>query len=104
MSEQTLQKANYGNWVSTQLLLVSGVLCLIFTGLAFLLPWLGIIVAFFFLWLIYFAYARYMFSLQGGDIQTKVKNLLLERTKDWAGTGKALDIGCGNGPVTILIA
>jgi SAM-dependent methyltransferase len=55
------------------------------------------------LFFLYFAYARYMFSPSGGNIQTRVQNLILEHL-DWNGMGKVIDIGCGNGPLTVEIA
>jgi len=51
----------------------------------------------------YFAYARYRFSPRGGNIQTKVRDLLLERL-EWSGQGQALDIGCGNALLTVEMA
>ncbi|MFH1091271.1 MAG: methyltransferase domain-containing protein [Pseudomonadota bacterium] len=51
----------------------------------------------------YLAYARYRFSPQGGDIQSRIRDLLLARL-DWDGEGRALDIGCGNGPLAIKLA
>jgi len=97
-------KAGYGNWVSTRLVVVPAVLCLIFTALAFLLPALGLVAGLFFLCALYFAYARYMFAPNGGNIQAKVLDLVLDCLEGWDGKGKVLDIGCGNGPLTIRTA
>ena len=51
----------------------------------------------------YFAYARYLFAPNGRDVQGSIWNTLLDHV-DWDGSGRALDIGCGGGPVTILLA
>jgi SAM-dependent methyltransferase len=102
--EATVEKAAYGNWVSTKFVTVPGALGLVFAGLAFLWPGLGVVAALFLICCLYFAYARHRFSPKGGDIQTKVVDLVLDRMAGWDGTGKVLDIGCGNGPLTILIA
>ena len=104
MSELAVEKAEYGNWVSTKFVFVPGVLGLLFVGLAFLLPVLGVVAAVFLLCSLYFAYARYVFSPRGGDIQARVQGLVLDRMTGWDGVGKILDIGCGNGPLTIQIA
>jgi ubiquinone/menaquinone biosynthesis C-methylase UbiE len=39
---------------------------------------------------------------RGGNIQAKLWELVLDRL-NWSGAGKALDIGCGNGPLTIAL-
>ena len=75
MGELTAGKADYGNWVSTKLVFVPGVLSLLFGGLAFLFPVLGIIAVIFLLCFLYFAYARYLFSPRGGNIQARIQDL-----------------------------
>ena len=97
MSELVAEKAEYGNWVSTKLVIVPGVLSLLFGGLTFLLPVLGVVAVIFFLCFLYFAFARYLFSPRGGNIQTRVQDLVLDHIVGWDGTGKVLDVGCGNG-------
>ena len=104
MSELAAEKIDYGNWVSTRLVFAPGVLSLLFGGFSFLLPALGVVAVIFFLSFLYFAYARYLFSPRGGNIQSRIQDLLLDRTMGWDGVGKVLDIGCGNGPLTIRIA
>lgn len=104
MGQSTAEKANYGNWVSTKLVVVPGVIGLFFVALAFLLPGLAIAALAFFLCALYFAYARYQFSPQGKDLQTRIRNLLIDRTKGWPGSGRILDIGCGNGALSIDLA
>ncbi len=104
MDQSTAEKAEYGNWVSTKLVVVPGVIGLFFVALAFLLPGLILVALVFFLCALYFAYARYQFSPQGRDIQTRIRNLVIDHTKGWDGTGRILDIGCGNGPLSIDLA
>jgi SAM-dependent methyltransferase len=104
MSESIPEKADYGNWVPSKFVLVPAVLGLLLGGLSLLLPVLGILAVIFLLCALYFAYARYMFSPGGGDIQTKVQDLVLDHISGWDGVGKALDIGCGSGALTIRIA
>lgn len=52
---------------------------------------------------VYFVYARHAFSPRGKNIQSKLWAAVLDRL-DWDGKGQALDIGCGNGPLTIALA
>jgi len=98
------EKANYGNWVSAKLVYIPGVIALLFLGFSIILPALLIGSLIFFLPFVYFACARHRFSTGGGNIQTKVQDLLLDHITGWDGAGKVLDIGCGNGPLTIEIA
>jgi len=104
MSELAAEKAHYGNWVSSRLVFVPGVLSLLFAGLSFLLPVLAVVAVIFFLLFLYFAYARYLFSPRGGNIQARIQDLLLDRVMGWDGVGKVLDIGCGDGRLTSEIA
>jgi len=104
VSELAAKKADYGNWVSTRLVFAPGVLSLLFGGLSFVLPALGVVAVLSFLCFLYFAYARYLFSPRGGNIQARIQDLVLDRIMGWDGVGKVLDIGCGNGPLTIHIA
>ena len=57
----------------------------------------------FFLVAAYFAYARYLFGPHGGDVQGAIWAFLLDHV-NWQGQGKALDIGCGSGALSIGLA
>ncbi len=96
-------EAEYGNWVSAKSLYLPGLLCLLFGGLAILLPLLSVVAVAFFLVFLYSAYARHLFSHRGGRIQARVQELLLGYL-DWDGRGQVLDIGCGGGLLSIEIA
>ena len=41
-------------------------------------------------------------EFERGDIQAKLWELVLDRL-NWNGEGKALDIGCGNGPLAVAL-
>jgi SAM-dependent methyltransferase len=81
----------------------SAILGAAFLGLS-LLHW-GFLIgaALFLVALGYFLYARHLFSPAGRDIQARLWDVVLEHL-DWDGRGKVLDIGCGNGPLTIALA
>jgi hypothetical protein len=62
----TEKKPEYGNGVAAKLITIPGALALLSLTLSLVLPALIPVAAFFFLALVYFAYARYRFSRQGG--------------------------------------
>jgi len=97
------EKAEYGNWVSKRIIFLSGFLGFVFLGLG-LMFWVLIIPAVLFLLVsVYFLYVWYQFSPQGGNMQEHIWALVLANL-DWNGEGRALDIGCGNGALTIKLA
>jgi SAM-dependent methyltransferase len=122
MSQNKSKGPDYGNWVSKRLIYVSGTAGAILLGLSsvflilessaigplsivllivFLISTVG--GSFLIIMSVYFAYARHRFSPRGGNVQAQIEELVLRRL-DWNGKGKALDIGCGNGPLTIRLA
>jgi SAM-dependent methyltransferase len=103
MNQHTDQRLNYGNWVANRLLYIFSTISVVLAVLCLVLPLLLFPTIIFVLCFLYFAYARYRFSPRGGDIQRRVQELVLKHLK-WDGEGKVLDIGCGNGPLTIAIA
>jgi SAM-dependent methyltransferase len=104
VGKSAAEKTEYGNWVSARIVFAPAALSFLFGGLSFLVPALGVVALIFFLCFLYFAYARYLFSPRGKNIQFRIQALLLDRLIGWEGVGKVLDIGCGNGPLTIQIA
>ncbi|MGA2489161.1 MAG: class I SAM-dependent methyltransferase [Anaerolineales bacterium] len=103
MKLATSLKPDYGNWVSKKFILVPGILCLVFLGLAFLTPFMAIAAVLFLLIFGYFLYARFLFSPAGKDVQSQVVGLIMDHF-EWDGQGQILDIGCGNAPLTIRLA
>lgn len=97
------QELKVGNWVPVKMIVVPVVmgLILLVCGFYYWAFWLISIL----FWLIagYFALAYRLFSPAGGDIQNRIHALLVSHIL-WDGRGKALDIGCGNGPLTIRVA
>jgi SAM-dependent methyltransferase len=94
---------NYGSWVSTKLIYASASIALLLGALS--LAWPGFLApaVFFLFWAFYFAYARYQFSPSGRNLQGRIIELLVDRF-DWDGEGAVLDIGCGNGALTVRLA
>jgi ubiquinone/menaquinone biosynthesis C-methylase UbiE len=98
-------KLDYGNWVGKKFIYAPAIIgvVLLAAGIFFNCIYSIIGGIIFLLISAYFVYARYKFSPSGGDIQGKIQELVLEQL-NWNGKGQALDIGCGNGPLTILLA
>lgn len=96
-------RPEYGNWIPKRLIYIFGFLSLLFLGLSYLFWFLLVFAVPFLLISVFFLYARYKFSLNGGNVQDIIWNLVLTNL-DWNGNGKALDIGCGNGALTIKMA
>ena len=103
MSAKQTAEPEYGNWVSTKLIYGSIALSIPFFALSLVFPLFVVGAIPFLLSFAYFAYARYMFSQRGGNLQALIRNLVVEHL-DWGGEGKALDIGCGNAPLAIELA
>jgi SAM-dependent methyltransferase len=103
MNQARSARPDYGNWVPLKLIYVPGVLAVASLGLNLLHPAFLLGTAFFLACLVYFAYARYQFSHHGGRLQARIRNGVLDHL-DWNGEGTALDIGCGNGPLTTALA
>ncbi len=96
-------KLEYGNWVPKRMIYIFGFLGLVFLGLSVLF-WFLLILAVPFLGLsLFFLYSRYKFSPQGGNVQDSVWSLVTTNLS-WDGKGKVLDIGCGNGGLSIKMA
>lgn len=103
MAEKGKEVANYGNWVSSRIILAPAVFGLIFAAISFLSLYLLIPAGAFLLVAGYFAYTRRLFSPKGRNLQEKIRSLVLNHI-EWTKSGTALDIGCGSGALTIGLA
>jgi SAM-dependent methyltransferase len=56
-----------------------------------------------FLFFVYLRYAYYLFARDGGRLQRKFHQLVIDQLA-WRGEGRALDIGTGNGAVAVEVA
>lgn len=108
------KKPQYGNWVSSTLIRKFALLFFVcalaaaalFAFVSGCLP-LKIILAstavLLIICTVYFIRAKWLFAPKGKNIQNKVIDELLSRV-DWDGNGRALEIGCGSGALTIRLA
>lgn len=103
LSESALETPNYENWVSKKFIYAPGVTALAFLITASFFKPAIIPSILFFIIAMYFAYARHLFSPRGGNVQDQILDLVMSHL-DWNGEGRALDIGCGNAPLTIKLA
>ena len=103
MSVRQRAEPEYGNWVSAKLIYGSIAMSIPFFVLSFVFPTFIVGAVPFVLSFAYFAYARYKFSQRGGNLQARIRNLVINHL-GWDGEGKALDIGCGNAPLAIELA
>jgi SAM-dependent methyltransferase len=94
---------NYANWVSSKLVYVPAAIAVLLGGLWIVSPWFALPAILLLVTSAYFAYARWQFSPQGAGIQPRIQGLVL-RHLDWDGKGRVLDIGCGNGSITVAVA
>jgi SAM-dependent methyltransferase len=102
MSDLQTQKIDYGNWVSKKLIYIPLLLAVIFLGLSFISLFF-LFGMFFLIPAAYFVYAYFQFSPRGGNLQAKIRDLVLKQLV-WNGDGTLLDIGCGNGALVIEAA
>jgi ubiquinone/menaquinone biosynthesis C-methylase UbiE len=122
MSELKAREPDYGNWVSKRIIYGSGGISAVLLGLSFLIlsyvfgtvgiQFLILLIllvssiagaSFSIIMSVYFVYARRKFSPRGGNVQAQIEEMVLSHL-NWDGKGQALDIGCGNAPLTISMA
>lgn len=103
------KRANYGNWIRRRIIGEIALVAVLLLLIAFLpLPLPGrlsfwLFSGLFFGVALYLVYVYLLFSDNGGHLQAKVRQVLLDRVS-WDGRGKALDIGTGNGALAIRLA
>lgn len=98
------------NWVPKKMLKLMGVIWLVTTLVGIVFYKIGVfalvcgILSFIMLLLlVYFTYSYYELSSQGGDLQTKISDLVTNQIKKDS-KGKLLDIGCGSGVLSVELA
>jgi SAM-dependent methyltransferase len=103
MNKTNIETPDYGNCVPKRFIYFSLAIGVVFLGSTLLFLFLAIPAVFFFLVAAFFAYGRYRLSPAAGNVQDHIWELVIEHL-DWNGEGQVLDIGCGNGALTIKIA
>jgi len=105
-------RPEYGNWVSTRFVWGPVIVAAVLAALTFAARMLGVFWLFYVLLVLtvlaalvaaYFTYARHLLATGDGRVQAWVQELVLQHLS-WDGRGRALDVGCGNGPLTIALA
>ncbi len=93
----------FGNWVPVKMIIGPGIIGILCLGLG-AIHWAFFIPAVFLLLIsLYFVCAWHIFSSSGRNLQDKIHQLVIDKVS-WDGMGRALDIGCGNGPLSIKLA
>lgn len=94
-------KTDYGNWVPVKYVYIPGLFGMLFVVVSYFYYPVIILAIIFLMITMYTSYARAEFAPEGGNLQSKIQKLVLDELK-WDGNGKIIDIGCGNGPLTIM--
>jgi SAM-dependent methyltransferase len=103
MASSGTAEPNYGHWVSKKIIYIPLLLGLVILPTSYLL-WPSALVSILLFSLAgYFAYARYLFSPNGSKVQSHIWDNVVSKLQ-WNGQGRALDIGCGNGALSIKVA
>ena len=107
-------KTNYGNWISTPMMktLVAIAAVLYVLTALYAIVYDSVTAPFFILAILagvativvlYMYYCRRVFDFEGGGLMRRIHAYLLDQLP-WDGLGRALDVGCGSGALTIATA
>ena len=103
MSNDNSLNVNFGNWVPVKMIALPGILALFCLGLGIVSGYFFIPACLFLLVAVYFAVSWQIFSPKGGNVQDKVQELVLRHIPQQP-YAEILDIGCGNGALTLRVA
>ncbi|MCK9274072.1 MAG: class I SAM-dependent methyltransferase [Syntrophales bacterium] len=97
------EKPDYGNWVPKRIIIIPLAAGIFFIGLSFWSAVMAIPAIIFLLISLYLYYVRFALAGSDNNVQESIWKMVTD-TLDWSGKGKILDIGCGNGAVTVTLA
>ena len=103
MHKESNHKPDFGNWVPVKMIALPGILALFCLGLGIVSGYFFIPACLFLLMAVYFAVSWQIFSPKGGNVQDKVQELVLRHIPQQP-YAEILDIGCGNGALTLRVA
>ena len=98
-----MDRPEYGNWVSARLLFATGGMRLLLGLCSMFFPALAVFALLCLALFVYFAYARSRFSSRGGNLQARIRSLVLDHLGS-QNPGRVLDVGSGSGALAIAIA
>ena len=98
-----IEKPDYGNWTPRPMIYAPLVIALLFLASSLMWSLLLVPAVFFLLIAVFLFYVRFKLSPRAGNVQESIWNVVIEHL-EWSGEGEALDIGCGNGALTIKLA
>ena len=102
-ANKSRQNPDYGNWVSSRIIYFPTMLGLVLLAAAFPFWILAIPSLLCFAVAAYFVYARRLLSPKGRNVQSQIWDNAVSNL-EWNGEEQCLDIGCGNGALTIKVA
>jgi len=98
-----IEKPDYGNWTPRIVIYIPLAIALLFLASSFMWSLLFIPAVFFLLVAALLFYIRFRLSSGTRNVQESIWSFVVDHL-DWSGEGRALDIGCGNGALTIKLA
>ena len=97
-------KPDYGNWTPRLVIYAPLAIALLFLASSLKWSFLLIPAVFFLLIAAFLFYVRFKLSPRAENVQESIWSFVIDHLNWISGEGRALDIGCGNGALTIKLA